>query len=227
MIPKLQVLPPKPRRCDFPARDAFHEDRVQQDLVTFSEAPGVVAKCIERARIRFEKAGQRAVVRHWTDLYTAGQQLLAAKAGMERQKTEYLQLAREHGLKESERSAHTAKFQADAEEDNLRRDKAAYQREHLERFVQGSNLQLSEDEQKLNEADQRRQLDLRWELNESLRSLHTLVELQHWRRQQRDLILRDRSLSPEEQDEDLHFIDDLFQAKYSQLKADTRIFQER
>lgn len=86
---------------------------------------------------------------------------------------------------------------------------------------------MSEDEQKLNEADQRRQLDLRWELNESLRSLHTLVELQHWRRQQRDLILRDRSLSPEEQDEDLHFIDDLFQAKYSQLKADTRIFQER
>ena len=56
--------------------------------------------------------------------------------------------------------------------------------------------------------------------------LHSLIELQHWRRQQRDRILNDRSLSSQEQDEDLRFVDDLFGRKRAELKTDTRIFEE-
>ncbi len=146
---------------------------------------------------------------------------------MERRKSEYLQLAREHEIKETEKSAGLSRLQADMEEHNLRRDKAAYQRQHLERFMEGgANSNVSEKEQRYNEAHERRQLDNRWEVNESLRPLQTLIELQHWRRQQRDGILTDRSLTAEEQSEDLQFIDDLYQQKRAELKVDTRIFEE-
>ena len=84
----------------------------------------------------------------------------------------------------------------------------------------------SENEQKLNDADERRQLDARWDLNESLRALHTLIELQHWRRNQRDRILQDRSLTAQEQSEDLRFVDDLYEQKRADLKVDTRIFED-
>jgi len=57
---------------------------------------------------------------------------------MERSKSEYLQLGREHEVKETEKSANLAKIRADLEENCLRRDKAAYQREHLEQFVEGA-----------------------------------------------------------------------------------------
>ena len=63
------------------------------------------------------------------------------------------------------------------------------------------------------------------QVHESLRSLQTLIELQHWRRQQRDSILKDRSLTADEQSEDLQFVDDLYQQKRAELKVDTRIFE--
>jgi hypothetical protein len=120
-----------------------------------------------------------------------------------------------------------AKLQADLEEHNLRRDKAVYQREHLKRFVEGgTHANQSENEKQLNEAQERRQLDGRWELHESLRALQTLIELQHWRRQQRDRILQDRSLTSQEQLVDLQFVDGLYEQKRAELKVDTRIFEE-
>lgn len=225
--PKLEVVPPSLRERDATALDAFHEDRVRQDLARFAEAPGLLERYIERARVRFQKAGERAILERWIEFYQTGQRLVATKAAMERSKSEYLQLAREHEVKETEKSATLAKLRADLEEDNFRRDKAAYQREHLERFVDGGGSpEMSEDEKLHSEAHQRRQLDNRWEVHESLRSLQTLIELQHWRRQQRDQILKDRSLNAEEQSEDLQFVDDLYQQKRAELKVDTRIFEE-
>ena len=226
--PKLEVLPPLPRRHDPAALDFFHEDRVRQDLARFANAPGLFERYAERARVRFQKADERAILEHWIQFYQTGQRLLAAKTAMERAKSDYVQLAREHEVKETEKSASLAKLQADLEEHNLRRDKAAYQREHLEQFVEGGTRgNVSENVQKLNEAQERRHLDARWELNESLRALNTLIELQHWRRQQRDRILQDRSLTSLEQGEDLQFVDDLYEQKRAELKVDTRIFEEQ
>lgn len=208
--------------------DVFHEERLQQDLTRFSEAPGPIEKLIERARVRFEKAGERAILSHWAELYQAGESVIAAKVAMERQKSEYLRLATDHEAKAAEQAATRAKLQADNEEQELRRDKAAYQRQHLERYVDGAGPDgFSEDQAKLRQACERRQLDARWELHESLRPLQSLIELQHWRRQQRDQILKDRSLSPEEQNEDLQFVDALFQQKHAELKVETRIFEEQ
>jgi hypothetical protein len=225
--PKLEVVPLLPRQHD-PARfDAFHEDRVRNDLAKFADAPGLFEQYAERARVRFQKAGERAVLERWIEFYQTGERLIAAKAAMERRKSEYLQLGREHEIKETEKATSLAKLQADLEEHSLRRDKAVYQREHLDRFVEGGTQPTrSENEQKLSEATERRQLDARWDVHESLRALHTLIELQHWRRQQRDRILEDRSLTSQEQGEDLQFVDSLYEQKRADLKVDTRIFEE-
>ena len=226
--PKFEVLRPLSSEHDPCGLDAFDEGRVQQDLAKFSRMPGMLEKYIERLRIRFQKANERAVLERWIEFYQSGERLIGARTAMERQKSEFLQLGREHQVREAEKTASLANHQADTEEHQLRRDKAAYQRRHVERYVDGSsNAGISEDEEKLNEAQERRQLDARWELHESLRALHNLIELQHWRREQRDRILRDRSLSPEEQSEDLQFVDDLYSQKRAELTVDTRIFEER
>jgi hypothetical protein len=224
---KLEIVAPLPRQHDPAALDHFHEDRLRQDLAAFAAAPGLFEQYIERARVRFQKAGERAILERWIEFYQSGERLIAAKTGMERCKSEYLQLAREHDVKETEKSASLAKLQADVEENNLRRDKAVYQRQHLEQFVEGRSFDnLSENEQKLKEAQERRHLDARWELSESLLALHTLIELQHWRRQQRNRILDDRLLTSQEQAEALQFVDDLYEQKRAELKVDTRIFEE-
>jgi hypothetical protein len=224
---KLEVLPPLPREQDPAALDAFHEDRVRRDLARFASEPGLFGQYVERARVRFQKAGERAILEQWIAFYQAGERLVAAKAAMERRKSEYAQLGREHDLKEAEKTAGLSTLHADIEEQKLRRDKAAYQRQHLDRFVEGGNNPVhNENERKLNEAFERRQMDTRWDLHESLRPLHTLIELQHWRRQQRDRILGDRTLSSHEQSEDLQFVDDLYAQKRAELKTDTRIFED-
>jgi hypothetical protein len=225
--PKLEVLPVLTRDDDPTRFDSFHEDRVRQDLAKFAKSPGLFEHYAARARIRFQKAGEKAILEHWITFFQTGERLIATKAAMERRKSEYLQLAREHEIKETEKTAALAKLRADLEEQNLRRDKGAYQRQHLERYVEGGTTSYSNEiERKFNEASDRRHMDTRWELHESLRPLHTLIELQHWRRRQRDRILGDRSLSSNEQSEDLQFVDDLYSQKRAELKADTRIFEE-
>ena len=226
--PKVEILPPVPHRREPASFDAFHEDRVREDLGEFSEAPGVLDQYVQRARIRFRKAGERAILEHWINFYQAGERLIAAKVAMERQKSEYLQLAREHEVKETGKATELTKLRADGEEHDLRRDKAAHQRQNVACDLgEKAHGALTEDEQNLRQACERRQLDARWELNESLRPLQSLIELQRWRRQQRDQILKDRSLSPEEQSEDLRFVDDLYHQKHAELRVDTRIFEEQ
>lgn len=225
---KFELVPVPPRELERPTFDAFSEGRVQDDLAAFAEAPGVLGKCLERTRVRFEKAGERAILERHIEFYQTAERLISARAAMERQRSEFLQLGRDHELKETEKAASLAKQRADTEEHNFRRDKAAYQRDHLERFVEGAqSAATSVNEQAMNDACERRVLDTRWDLHESLRSLHTLIELQHWRRQQRDRVLQDRSLSAQEQSEDLQFVDDLYEQKRSELKVDTRIFGEQ
>jgi hypothetical protein len=197
--PKLEILP-TPRRRDPAVFDAFHEDRVREDLAEFSEAPGILEQYLHRARVRFQKAGECAILGQWQRLYVAGENLIAARVAMERRKSEYLQLTREHEVKESEKTTELAKLQADGEEHDLRRDKAAHQRQNVARYADGEPEGLAEDEQKLRLACDRRQLDARWELHESLRPLQSLIELQRWRRQQRDGILKDRSLKASAQE---------------------------
>jgi len=225
--PKLEVVAPLPSNAIAMTLEAFHEDRIRQDLARLAIAPGLFEQYIERARVRFRKAGERAILERWIEFYQTGERLIAARSAMERARSDYLQLAREHEVKDMERAAAAAKLRADIEEDKFRRDKAAYQRKHLERFMEGAATgRLDELEHKLNEAQERRRLDCRWDLSESLRASNTLIELQHWRRQQRDRILADRSLSTQEQSEDLQLVDGLYEQKRSELKTDTRIFED-
>jgi len=226
--PKIEILSQVSRRPEPATFDPFHDDRVREDLVEFSEASGVLEQYMHRAGVRLRKAGERAILGQWEDLYKSGERLIAARVAMERQKSEYLQLAREHDLKDTEKATQLAKLRADAEEHDLRRHKAEHERQIVGReSPPEAQSAASEDEQKLRQACERRQLDARWDLHESLRPLQSLIELQRWRRQQRDHILKDRSLSPEEQSEDLQFVDDLYQQKHAELRVDTRIFEEQ
>ena len=88
--PKLEVLAAVLRRGDQAALDAFHEDRVRQDLARFAEAPGLFEQYVERARVHFQKAGERAILERWIEFHQTGERLLSAKSAMERQKSEYL-----------------------------------------------------------------------------------------------------------------------------------------
>lgn len=229
MTPKYKCEVFVSRRSEpIPPVDSFDEDLLRRDLASVASQPGIFAQYIAQSRVRFQKARERAVLEQWISFYEEGQRLLAAKTAMERGKSEYLQLAREHQIREADKGVALARLHADLEEENLRRDKAAYQRQNLERIVEsGANPNLGESEEKLNQASQHRQLDIRWEIHESLGALTSLIELQHWRRQQRDRILRDRSLTSSEQAEDLRFVDDLYDQKRTELKVDTRIFEER
>src|ERR1700686_2629751 len=67
--PKLEVIPPLLRQHDPGALDAFHEDRVRRDLARFAQAPGLFDKYVERARVRFQKAGELAILGHWIEFY--------------------------------------------------------------------------------------------------------------------------------------------------------------
>lgn len=136
--PKFEVLPPLPRERDPLAMDAFHEDRIQQDLARFSRSPGLLEKYIERLRIRFQKSNERAVIERWIEFYQSGERLIAARTAMERQKSEFLQLEREHEVSERKKDAEIAKQEADIEEHKLRRDQAAYKRQHPELFIEGA-----------------------------------------------------------------------------------------
>ncbi len=222
---KLEVLPTPPRAVDPVAHDAFHEDRLRRDLARVAGDPSLFTQILERSRIRLQKSSERAVLNRWTEPYSAGERLIAAKTAMERKRSEYLQLAREHEIRETEKAANIAKLKADIEEHGLRLDKTTYQRQHPELFIEDVNTaSISENRKKIAEAEERRDLDSRWELRESLRALRTLIELQHWRRQERDRILKDPALTSEEQAEDLQFVDELFHQKRAELKVDTRIF---
>ena len=224
---KLEIVAHQLRELDPTGFDAFSEDRVRRDLARVAASPGLFSVYVERARVRFQKASERAVLERWIEFYSAGERLIAAKTVMERKRSEYLQLAREHEIKETEKAASLAKLRADIEEQGFRFDKTVYQRGHIEHFVEGGQRQtLSENRQKLEEAEERRQLDARWQLRESLHALNTLIELQHWRRQERDRILQDRQLTPEEQSEALQFVDGLYQQKHGELRGDTRIFEQ-
>ena len=111
--PKIEILSQLPRRPKSANSDPFHDDRVREDLAEFSEASGVLEQYMNRAGVRFRKAGERAILRQWEDLYKSGERLIAARVAMERQKSEYLQLAREHEVKDTEKATQLAKLRAD------------------------------------------------------------------------------------------------------------------
>src|SRR5205807_1619611 len=64
MLPKtkVEILAPVPRRRDAAALDAFHEDRIGEDLAEFADASGILERCVRRASVRFRKAGERAIL---------------------------------------------------------------------------------------------------------------------------------------------------------------------
>src|ERR1051325_5645388 len=59
--------------------DYFDEHRINQDLARLANTPGMLAKYIERARSRFTKKSQRAILEHYITLYKTGKQVVDAR----------------------------------------------------------------------------------------------------------------------------------------------------
>jgi hypothetical protein len=214
-----------PDRHHDDAVEVFQDGQLLNDLERLRRRGGFLPRYIERLRIQSERTAQRRTLHEWTKLYEAGERLIAARMSLEHRRVEYLELAQERELRAAERVAGVARCRADLEEQELRRERAAFERTQVG-VTQPIPPEINQDELELNQAITRRQLDERWALHESLRSLRTLIELQHWRTQQRRLVLQDRSLSPDEQSEDLEFVDDLYRQKNAELRVDTRIMEE-
>jgi len=132
----LTVLPPSELPTATPP-DAFREDRVLYDLAKLAHSPGLFQTYVERARVRFTKAAEKAVLEHWISFYQAGGRLIDARLEMERRKSEYLRLAEEHRVKAKENEAAIAAHDADIAEHNFRREVAEYKRRNLDRFIEG------------------------------------------------------------------------------------------
>jgi hypothetical protein len=172
----LTILPPGELPPATPP-DAFREDRVLYDLAKLAHSPGLFQTYVERARVRFTKAAEKAVLEHWISFYQAGGRLIEARLDMERRKSEYLQLANEHQVKAKEKEASMAAHEANIAEHNLRRDMAEYKRQNLERFVEGGRplpvVPPPADTQPKLTADQQRRLK-RMEIEDKLRELDYL-----------------------------------------------------
>jgi len=158
--------------------DAFREDRILYDLAKLAHSPGLFETYVERARVRFTKAAEKAVLEHWISFYQTGGRLIEARLEMERRKNEYRQLANEHQIKAKEKEAAVAAHEADIAEHNLRRDIAEYKRRELDRFVEGGrplpSIPPADTQPKLT-PDQQRRLK-RMEIEDKLRELDRLEE---------------------------------------------------
>ncbi len=151
----LEILPSPTTVPSAAVPDIFDENRIRQDLATFANAPGLFEKYIERARSRFNKAGEKALLEHWISYYATGRRLIESRTEMERARSNWLQLANEHELGTKQKDAEISKLQADMAESNLRRDMAEYKRQHIEQFVEGAIPPATAAEPKLSPAQQR------------------------------------------------------------------------
>src|SRR5438128_2212649 len=154
MIPKEEAMMSKIEVPDY-----FDEQRIGQDLAKLADTPGVLAKYVERARSRFTKASQKAILEHYIGLYQTGKRVVDARAEHERAKSTYKKLEYEDEIKRTEKEARLAALDAEKEEHLLRKERAAHERKHI-----GSDLagipQKNEDEEKMEAAQRRARLDI-------------------------------------------------------------------
>jgi hypothetical protein len=168
---KPDILPTTAANQPVSVPDIFDERRISQDLARFARAPGLFRKYVERARSRFNKSGERALLEQWVAYHETGRRLIESRTEMERKRSEWLQLANEHQRSGKQKDAEIAKLEADAEEHQLRRDQAAYKRRNVERFVEGGQLVTANEGPKLTPEQQR--LLKKAEIEEQLQRLKT------------------------------------------------------
>jgi len=201
--------------------DMFDEGRIHQEVRSLAGRSGRLFLHFDVQRKRRQREKEIEILHQWKTFYLAGTDLIKSK-------TELLRPRRESSGLERANEERSAEKRANIAEHDLRRNKALYQGQHMEPLAEGRpTAEPSESHRRLNDACERRELDARWEVHESLRSLYSLVELQRWRKNQRDRILGDRSLTSREQAEDLQMVDDLYEQKRTELKTDTRIFEDQ
>jgi hypothetical protein len=135
----------------------------------------------------------------------------------ERAKTEY----------EIERITRTNRIEAARLEQELRMKELQAKIAKQERKIENTDGKRSRDDRQMDEARDRVKRDIKWKMeNQVLRNVTTLAEIQRSEREETQRILRDRSLSTEEQMERLEQLrHDIEEAKRN-LNQDTNPFED-
>lgn len=207
--------------------DYFDEQRISQDLAKLADSPGVFAKYIERARSRFTKSSQKAILEHYITLYQTGKRVVDARTDLERSKSTYKQLEYEDEIKRTEKEARLAALDAEKEEHLLRKERAAHERKNIGADLTGTP-QKNEDEEKMEAAQRRARLDIRHTVElKAGEKFYTLAEWQRWRKEKRREVRNNAELSEDEKDELLDQIEDIYHDQMKNLKAGVDIYEER
>ena len=201
--------------------DYFDEQRISQDLARLADTPGVLAKYVERARSRFTKASQRAILEHYISLYETGKRTIDSRTALERSKNTYKQLEYEHEIKRTEKEVRLEELEADREEHRTRKAKAIHERTQLDREEQSPKQ--TEDEKQFHRYRSKRLVDVQEKLFEQIeRAAYERIKSTKLHKQLTLQIDRDTELTADDKYELRRWLDRIFEER----KKDAGIFVE-
>ncbi len=121
--------------------ETFNEARIQLDLERLARTPGMLAKYLAQAELRFTKAREIAVLERWAEFYHVGEKVITARTNLARAHGELLQVGTDIQVKGKEKDARMAALEAEIAESDLR---AAEARKKLESLSQPAQTPPSE-----------------------------------------------------------------------------------
>jgi hypothetical protein len=131
--------------------ETFNEARIQLDLERLARTPGMLAKYLAQAELRFTKAREIAVLQRWAEFYQVGEQVIRARTNIARAHGEFLQVGTDNQVKGKEKDARMAALEAEIAESELRAAEARKKRESLSQPAQTPTTEskLTREEQRI------------------------------------------------------------------------------
>ena len=126
---------------DVTVPETFNEARIRLDLERLASTPGMLAKYLAQAEMRFTKAREIAVLKRWAEFYRVGEQVIIARTNLARAHGELLQVGTDIQVSGKQKDARMAALEAEIAESELR---AAEARKKLERLGQPEQTPASE-----------------------------------------------------------------------------------
>lgn len=202
-------------------RDVFDERLILKDLEDLSTQPLLFDQYIVRAKKRFTKSNQIALLNNWKRLYESATDTIEAATALRQAQSKYSQFRKADEITFAEKEVRLEQLEADKQEAKLRAHKA---RQQMLGAVPDNVPQSKEDKQ-MHAAVERHRRDICFDIQTRAgKKLTTLAELQRWYKQKRSDINHDRSLSGSDRDELHQMLENEFYKHKKELESDIDIF---
>lgn len=202
-------------------RDVFDERLILKDLEDLSTQPILFDQYIMRAKMRFTKNNQIALLNNWKRLYESATDTIEAATALREAQSKYSQFRKADEITFAEKEVKLAQLEADKQEAKLRTHRAI---QKMSGAVSDNEPQSKEDRQ-MQAAMERRRRDIYFDIQtRGGKKLTTLAELQRWYRQKRSDINHDRALSGSERDELHQMLENEFNKLKKELESDIDIY---